>query len=186
MSVRGFTAEEATAVATDLLTAAGLKPDQIDQLAAMPFDQLVAVQMKLKTRGGAFKPVVDGGVMPRQPFDPDAPSISTNIPLLVGSNATEMTLLIGAADPSAFTITWDDLPKRLAPILAGDDAAAIIADMRRRHPDYSASDMLFRIGTWRRYRKTAIAEAERKADRGGAPVYMYLLDWRTPVEEESG
>ena len=53
--------------------------------------------------------------------------------------------------------------------------------MRSAHPDYSAADVYFQTITFATYRSTALAQAERKAAGGGAPVYMYRLDWKTPV-----
>jgi carboxylesterase type B len=36
-------------------------------------------------RPGGFGPVIDGTVLPRHPFDPEAPAISKNKPLIVGT-----------------------------------------------------------------------------------------------------
>jgi para-nitrobenzyl esterase len=182
MSLRGYDPAEANVFTSDLIATAGLKPNDIDGLAKLPMAQLVTAMAKSKSRGAFFRPVMDGRSMTRQPFDPDAPSLSRNVPLLVGTNRTEATLLLGIRDPSAFSLTWDDLPKRAGPFLRGGDAAAILAELRRLHPDETASDIYFRAYTLRQYRKTAITEAERKAEGGGAPVYMYRLDWQTPVD----
>src|SRR5260370_25151836 len=38
-----------------------------------------------------FGPVVGGHALPRHPFDPEAPEISADVPLLLGSNLTERT-----------------------------------------------------------------------------------------------
>jgi para-nitrobenzyl esterase len=40
-------------------------------------------------RPGGFGPVVDGTVLPHHPFDPDAPAISKDKPLVVGCNRDE-------------------------------------------------------------------------------------------------
>ncbi len=34
---------------------------------------------------GGGGPVVDGTIVPRHPFDPDAPAISANVPMMIGS-----------------------------------------------------------------------------------------------------
>ena len=49
-------------------------------------------------------------------------------------------------------------------------------------PEASASDLFFAITTDRRVRQQAWAQAERKAAQGGAPVWLYELDWATPVD----
>jgi para-nitrobenzyl esterase len=182
MSLSGFTPEVGTAIARDLIATAKLQPGEIDKLAAMPLDAFMAAMRASRSRGANFRPVPDGRSMPRQPFDPDATPVSREVPLLVGTNRTETTLLIGAAAPGVFNLSWDDLPARAAPFLAGGDAAAIIAGLRGAYPDESASDIFFRISTQRQYRRTAITQAERKVAGGGAPVFMYRLDWETPIE----
>ena len=40
-------------------------------------------------RPGGFGPVVDGTILPHHPFDPEAPVISKDKPLIVGSNRDE-------------------------------------------------------------------------------------------------
>lgn len=49
------------------------------------------------------------------------------------------------------------------------------------HPDYDASDVFFQVATFQNYRGTSLRQAERKSAQP-APVYMYRLDWETPVE----
>ena len=49
-------------------------------------------------------------------------------------------------------------------------------------PSASASDLFFAITTDRRVRQQAWAQAERKAAQGRAPVWLYELDWATPVD----
>jgi para-nitrobenzyl esterase len=48
--------------------------------------------------GANFSPVVDGRSLPRHPFHPDAPAISRDVPMLIGTTKDEMTLLAGARD----------------------------------------------------------------------------------------
>ncbi|MDD1449662.1 carboxylesterase/lipase family protein [Sphingomonas sp. H160509] len=182
MSLAGFSPEFGTTIASDLIATAGLDPTKIDALAAMPIADLVKVMQKSRSRGANFRPVPDGRSLPRQQFDPDATPVSRGVPLLVGTNRTETTLLIGGSDPSVFTLRWEDLPRRAAPFLAGGDASAIIAKLKATYPTESASDLFIRISTQRQYRRTAITQAERKVAGGGAPVWMYRLDWQTPVD----
>ena len=50
-------------------------------------------------------------------------------------------------------------------------------------PKASPSDLYFAITTDRRVRQPAWTQAERKSAQGGAPVWLYELDWTTPVDE---
>jgi para-nitrobenzyl esterase len=57
-------------------------------------------------RPGGFGPVVDGTILPHHPFDPEAPAISKNKPLLVGSNRDETAFfLMERHDIDAFTLS---------------------------------------------------------------------------------
>ncbi|MBB6426711.1 para-nitrobenzyl esterase [Sphingopyxis sp. JAI128] len=180
MSLAGFEPPLATGIAKDILAASG--QPTVEALAAMPMEDFIAAMRKSRTRGGLFQPVVDGRSLPRHAFTPDASPLSRNIPLLVGTNRTEMRLQAGLADPHNFDLSWEELPARLKPFLGGVDAAPIIAGMRQAFPASDASDIFFHVATHRNYRKTAITQAERKSQAGGAPVWMYRLDWATPVD----
>jgi prolyl-tRNA synthetase len=57
---------------------------------------------------------MDGGALPRHPFDPDAPSFSAHVPFMVGTNKDEARLLIGRGNPATFDLTWETLPPMLA------------------------------------------------------------------------
>ena len=134
---------------------------------------------------GYWGPVVDGGSLPRHPFDPDANPISAHIPFLVGTNHDEARLLIGRY----FDLTWDTLPDTLAKYsekMGKLDLKDVIAMYRRVYPDYSASDVFFAATTDSRDWRPAVVEIERRAKlpRGSAPTYSYELDWGSPVRPE--
>ena len=61
-----------------LLTKLGLTKNDVAGLQALPFEQVTAAQ-------GGSGPIVDGLVVPRDPFDPDAPSASANVPMIIGT-----------------------------------------------------------------------------------------------------
>ena len=50
-------------------------------------------------------------------------------------------------------------------------------------PKATPSDLFFAITTDRRVRQQAWLQAERKAAQNGAPVWLYEVDWTTPVED---
>jgi para-nitrobenzyl esterase len=181
--IRAQTRETATAGARTLLQALGLGPAQVSELRALPMQKIVDALNNLPpTAGVNFGPVLDGRSLPRHPFDPDAPSASAHVPLLVGTTKDETTLLIGGRDPSAFAITWEQLPERLAPYMQGLDRPLYIAELRRLLPDASASDLFFVVTTARNFRNNAMRQAELKAQQGKSPAFLYQLDWETPVE----
>ena len=182
MSLAGFEPQLASALTKNIFETAGLEPGDVAGLAALPMEEYVKVLMKSRTRGAFFRPVVDGSSLTRQPFSPDATPVSADIPLLVGTNRTEMRLQAGLADPSNFSLTWEELPAKIKGVVGDANVDRIIAGMRAAHPDADASDIFFQTATFQNYRGTALRQAERKSAQNKAPVYMYRLDWETPVE----
>ena len=77
-------------------------------------------------------------------------------------------------------MTNQDVEER-ARAVAGDKAAALVAALRGRFPDYSPSHLVCAINTVDMFWMNSIRLAERKADQKAAPVFMYRLDWETPV-----
>ncbi len=179
MSLAGFTPRVGTPLAKDLMTTA--KVSSVEDLAAMPLDDLIEAMMKSRSRGAYYRPVVDGRSLTRQPYTPDANPVSADIPLLVGTNNNEMRLQGGLGSPENFALSWEQLPAKLKAFTGDADVDEVITGMHAAHPDYDPSDVFFQVATFRNYRGTALLQAERKSKQS-APVYMYRLDWKTPVE----
>jgi para-nitrobenzyl esterase len=62
------------------------------------------------------------------------------------------------------------------------DVAKVIDGWRRRHPQATPSDLYFRITTESTMGLNASTLALRKSGQGGAPVFLYRLEWETPVD----
>lgn len=173
----------ATKNAEDFLAALQLTSDRIRELETMPMERLIEATRAVRY----FGPVKDGRSLPRDPFDPDAPPLSADIPMLMGNNHDETTLLIGAADPTLFALTWETLRERLeqnSPFMGDLDRGKVIAEYRRLYPRYSASEVFFAATTASRSWRGQVIEAERRAAqlKGSAPTYVFQLDWCTPVD----
>lgn len=183
-TLRLGTLDRSRAAANRALEVLGLTPATARQILTVPMERLLAPAPPGQGGpGGALisggGPVVDGRVIPRHPFDPDAPEMSAHVPLLIGSNRTEMTL-IGAA-PATFALDEAGLRARLAPQLDNRLEPAIAA-FRANRPKASPSDLYFEIVTWLRTTRDTLDVAELRAARGGAPTYLYQFTWPTPVE----
>ena len=177
------TVEQANELTHKFLANLNLTDKDVDKLQTLPASDLLDA-MKKMTGGmpiAGFGPVVDGTVLPRQPFTPDAPSVSADVPVIVGYNATETTVLFPA--PGLFTLEWDSLKNALAPQMPGKDVDTVIADMRKLMPDASPSDIYFIVTTERGMGAGSYLLASRKAALGAAPTYVYRLEWKTPVED---
>jgi para-nitrobenzyl esterase len=181
-AVTAITAEAATKAATDLLSALHLGPGQVDRLAEFPVDTILdALQKQTHGMPFGFGPVVDGRSLSRHPFTPDAPAISADVPLLVGSNKDETTVLF--PPQGVFDLDWNGLQTALRPtLLPGADTAALITDFRKLRPRATPSDLYFTVTTERTMGANASVVADRKAALHRAPVYLYRLEWETPVE----
>lgn len=128
-----------------------------------------------------FVPCVDGVALPRKPFISDAPAISAQIPILIGSNKDEMTIF-RARDPKLGSSTDADFSAYVRQQLPGK-AERLIPALRAAFPGYSPSHLITVIETLKGYWIATVLQAERKAAQGAAPVYAYLLAWETPVNE---
>ena len=179
-AIRVATPKEAQDSTARVLKALGLSPAEAVKLRSIPM-QAISDALP-KADGAAFRPVVDGRSMPRHPFDPDAPAVSKNVPLLVGSTKDETTSLVGGRNDALFAMTWDDLGRRLGAELPGMDAAKVIDELRRLEPTARPSDIYFTATTEQRFRSRAVLQAERKAAQGGAPAFMYFFAWESPVD----
>jgi para-nitrobenzyl esterase len=170
----------AAAAAADAVVAKlGLTPETIDQIRALPVDQIQAAAEGVSGAGAG--PVLDGRSLGRHPFDPDAPGQSADVPLLIGCNRTEGTSLEGGRNPALFDITWESLPVAMAAAFPQADASAIITKYRETHPDIEAPELYFMATSDNTFLRNSITLADRKAVQGGAPTFFYHLDWVTPV-----
>lgn len=173
----------ATTHARQLLAALGLPPDRVRELQSLPMDALVKV-----SRAPAYLgPVKDARSLPRDPFDPDAPPLSADIPMILGNTRGETRTLIGRGDPSIFDLTWETLLPKLeanSPFMGDLDRREVIEAYRRMYPRYSPADVFFAATTASRSWRGQVIEADRRAAQpaGAAPTWVYQLDWGTPID----
>jgi len=181
--LKGVPKAAATQDAKDLM--AELKVADVKALQAIPAAQIVSAALAVSARRGPgseirfLAPVVDGDVLPTDPFDPVAPAMSANVPLIIGTNKDEMTLFM-AGQPWFGKLTDDQLNAQ-APMMAGAKAPALLAALRQAHPDYSPTYLMTELVTTTFMWDSSIKLAERKAAQNAAPVFMYQLRWETPI-----
>jgi para-nitrobenzyl esterase len=181
--LKGVPKAAATKDAKDIL--AQLKISDIKTLQAAPAADIVKAAFAVAAQRGPgseirfLAPVVDGTVLPGDPFDPAAPAISAQVPLIIGTNKDEMTLFL-AGQPWFGRLTDDQLAAQ-APMMAGPNAPAIIAALKKAHPDYSPTYLLAELITTTFMWGGSVTLATRKAAQNAAPVYMYQLVWETPI-----
>jgi para-nitrobenzyl esterase len=157
----------------------GLTRETIDEIRTLPAE---TIQEALAGTGAATAPSIDGRTLTRHPFHPDAAPAGRDVPLMLGTNRTESSLFLGAANPALFELSWEGLATAMEEAFPGRDVEAVIAGYRELEPESDPADILFEATTDSRFLAGHILQAERKVAQGGAPVYLYLFDWDTPVD----
>ncbi|OWK27989.1 carboxylesterase/lipase family protein [Sphingomonas mucosissima] len=164
-----------------LLAELGIAADNIDRLQHVPLRVLHAAQRKATAGLGQWRPVVDGRLLPADPFSPQATPLSRDVPMLIGTNRTEQSVFLGL-DPAVDMLDEAKLVERLGRWNLGNRGAEVAADYKRRYPKKSNAELLYMITTDRSYFLDSTIQAERKAAAGGAPVWMYGFNRETPVQ----
>ncbi|MFZ5669285.1 MAG: carboxylesterase/lipase family protein [Pseudomonadota bacterium] len=184
--VRAVPIDRARALAADLFAELGLAAGDVAALRAVPADRLIraayAAEAKQPGAGfdrSGFSPVVDGDILPRHPWDPDAPDTARDVPVLIGINKDEMTLFMASA-PWFGRLDEAGLDA-MAQATFGARAPAVLAALRRDFPGDSPTYLATHLTTYGRMFAGSVQIAERKAGQGGARAWMYLLEWETPV-----
>jgi para-nitrobenzyl esterase len=179
-ALRATPREKATEQAAKLLQVLKISPGDIEQLQAVPVEQIFEANALLNRNAlRGWSPVVDGQVLPHHPFDPVAPSISANIPLIIGTNKDEATLFL-LADTELSTLDETGLRTRVR-AMAGSASEALIAAYRHTYPQATPPDLFTAMASDRMMRMHSITLAERKEAQHAAPVFMYLFTWETPA-----
>lgn len=127
------------------------------------------------TRPGGFGPVVDGSILPRHPFDPDAPAISKDKPLIVGSNRDETVFFFQQQRRTELFDLTDATLKEHVDQDFGANAGAMLEAYRKSRPEASPTDIYIALTTARMIGIGAITMAERKYAQHGAAAYMYIF-----------
>jgi len=191
--VRMLTKEMAAATTAAVLKELNLSANNWKKLLEIPAADLLVIQNKYpfvppfqerNTPVGAngFGPVVDGNVLPYHPFDPAAPEISRNKPLLTGWNEDEYAFFaMQRQDTESFKISFDQLPAKLEPQF-GQDTTKIIDAYRKALPNASAPDVYMAVSSITMMGLGSVEIAEIKARQNGAPVYLYNFGYKSDMK----
>jgi para-nitrobenzyl esterase len=184
--------EDGATLTAAIMAELGLAKTQVGKLHELPVQRLidagVAAMAKLsppRQPGMGFTlprlmwaPTVDGKVLPSVPFDPAAPEISADIPMLIGTALNEFNPAM--SNPKAELMTEDELKKQTAAVY-GDKAGAIVETCRKIYPNIKPVEVSSILSAIAVFRSGAIRQAERKAAQGKAPAFLYQFCWKTPV-----
>lgn len=165
VAIRSGTREAAGKTAERLLDQLGIDKAEVGKLQDVPMEKIISAEV------GQLGPIVDGVAIPRNPFEPAAPDISTGVPIIVGTCLHDSALRI-----TDFSLDEAGL-KAQAKTMFGAGAERIVSAYRDADPKSSPCLLLARMSTDRGLRRNAITVAERKSAQHKAPAYMYLLTW---------
>jgi len=168
--------ESAAKSAERMLAQIGLTKKRITELQDVPFEMMIAAQAVLgaQTPPAGFAPVVDGSVIPRNPFDPTAPEVSADIPVIIGTTLDDAALGL-----TNFELDEAGL-KSILTTMVKDNADRVLSAYRKAYPHASPFLIQARILTDRGGRRNASTMAERKAAMKRAPAYLYRFDFPSP------
>jgi para-nitrobenzyl esterase len=173
--LRSGDAEYSKKLGQAVLDELGVNPAQAeDKLASFTYDELVAAgsraSRKIATVGmrGGFGPVMDRNIIAEHPFDPEATSISKDVPMLIGTNFNEMQFDISPEK------SLDEVKAALTDRLGEEKAVRFIDEFQKAYPSEEPKAMLY-FDT--RSRSNASRQAAAKS-RQGTKSFLYLFTWK--------
>ena len=193
-SVRGaMTRENSQKIGMAVLEELNISPAHIDEISTVPYDKLLAageraierVKKEYEKENGTvnmmfgWSPVVDGRMLTEQPYMNGAPACSKNVPMIIGTTLNEFA-------PSVYVPQMRNLPMEKVMEMVrsqyGDLTDKYVAAFEQTYPGYKPNDL---IDTDYIFRPTAVKQADLKAQSGGAPVWMYIFAWQSPILDGS-
>lgn len=172
--VKGASIDIASKRTEKMLGNLGITAANLADLKTLPWEKIQAAAIATSSD---WLPVVDGVVLSRDPFTPDAPPLSAAVPMILGNVHDE------TAVPVRVTLTWDDAPAALrnavATYLGPYSAEEVIAKYRSIYPDKSPIDIVIAAATAFRAWPGQVLEAEHRAsDPASQPhTWVYQMNW---------
>lgn len=183
--------EDTQSIAAETLGILGLTADQADSLQKIPFPVLAEasgkalkiVEERFKAEG---KPIMgfglnwgpsrDGEDLPFQLHSDEALALSKEIPLLIGTVKNEFAPFANMRFAEA---SEEEIMAHIREQYK-EKTDRYLAAVKKAYPGDTAAKDLLDVDTM--FRPGAVAQANSKSSlEGGAPVYMYLFTWQSPV-----
>ncbi|MTB53748.1 carboxylesterase/lipase family protein [Lewinella sp. W8] len=178
-------------IATETLKELKVTAEEVDKLQEIPFAELSAASSRALATlnkelqesgestgpfGLSWGPSMDGNVLPYQPMTPEALALSKEVPLMIGTVKNEFApFFLGPLAEAPEEQIMGFIKQQ-----HGDRAEEFIAAVKEAYPETTKAvdlvnvDMMFRTG--------AVNQANIVSSvTDGAPVYMYLFTWQSPV-----
>src|SRR3712207_5390231 len=158
-------------IGTEVVKKLGLNASNIDRIAEIPYDKLLAAgeeavkeekakALKAGWNGFIFgwAPVVDGDLLPQHPFSPSAPAQSKDIPVIIGTTLNEFCA--SAYVPAMRNLSEDDVMKQVEQRY-GSFANDYLKAFSEAYPGYKPADL---IDVDLMFRPMALEQAQRSEE----------------------
>jgi len=191
-SLRMGEKDHAEKLGAAVLREAGLGAGELDKLQYMPwpdyYEAATTALEKLNAQAGpgarglrrGFNPVVDGVVLPQDPFYPEAAPTAAEVPLLVCSTVNEIAP--AAFDPKLDALSLAEVAERVKTRAGfsagfGDRAGEVVEAYAKAFPGRKPSEIWSLVSSTR---QNTVALADAKAKQP-APVYVAWFAWQPPM-----
>jgi para-nitrobenzyl esterase len=167
-----------------VLKEAGLTPAELPKLQAMPSADFYALAMRAGGAAGmmrAFVPVVDGNILPQNPYDPVAAPSAAHVPMIISSVQNEQSP--SWDDSSLESITLDQVIEKLKVRAGfsshgyGDKTRDIVEAYAKAFPGRKPVEIWSLVSS---NRQSVVALADAKSKQP-APVYVDWFAWQPPL-----
>ena len=183
--------EQARELTTQLMNELGLQPTDMASLQKVEWAKLFAAGnaavTKINPPGQSFGmggppsphprvgwgPVLDDHAVTVRSFYEEAPAISKDVPMLIGSVSEEGNRM--SSRP-----TEEEWHAMLAHTLNDEKATSLIAAMKKAHPEKSIRTLSYGVAGLGQ-RNNVVRMAKMKYELKAAPAYAYYFTWQSPM-----
>lgn len=170
--------EQASRAARDLAVALGMARSDPRRLREISMPALIEAARRVAE---PFRPVV-GAAGARHPGAPGALVPSADVPLMVGTTATEATWYYPLS-PGIFEADLPGARTVVARVLAVEPALAdhLVEVYRAAHRGGQPVDIVTALASDHLFKRNTFRFADLKAEQGRAPVYAYVFAHESPA-----
>ncbi len=178
-------------LAAYVLSEAGLAAGEIDKLQAMPWRDYLAAATKASQKlnqelgpGGGlrrgFNPVVDGAILPQDPYYPEPAPTAAAVPMIICSTFDEQSP--SWMDSTLENVTLEQVVEKVKLRAGfgpgfGDKAKDVVEAYAKPFPGKKPVEIWSLVSS---NRQSAVALADAKSKQP-APVYMSWFGWQPPM-----
>ncbi|PYQ21120.1 MAG: carboxylesterase [Acidobacteria bacterium] len=177
-----------------VLGEAGLGAGEIDKLQAMPWRDFLAAATRASQKltqelgpGGGlrrgFNPVVDGAILPQDPYYPEAAPTGAAVPMIICSTVDEQSP--SWMDSTLESVTLEQVVEKVRLRAGfgpgfGDKAKGVVDAYAKAFPGKKPVEIWSLVSS---NRQNAVALADAKSKQP-APVYMSWFGWKPPLFDD--